>query len=111
MHEHEKWIRIAKEDLIAAKTLLEPELFSSVAYHCQQAAEKALKGYIAFKGHEILKSHDLIKLVDLCKKFDVDFDQIYGAAGYLTPHATKFRYPTESEIPDRADAEAALKYA
>ena len=38
MHEHERWLKIVKEDLAAAKVLLKAELFSSVAYHSQQTA-------------------------------------------------------------------------
>jgi hypothetical protein len=30
MFEHEKWLQIAKEDLMAEKTLLKSELFSAV---------------------------------------------------------------------------------
>ena len=48
MQEHNRWIEIAKEDLTVAKILLSKKLFSPVAYHSQQAAEKALKGYLIF---------------------------------------------------------------
>ncbi len=48
MHGPEEWVRIAKEDLLSAKILLKNELFSPVAYHCQQSAEKMLKSVIDF---------------------------------------------------------------
>jgi HEPN domain-containing protein len=111
MLEHEKWLRIAQEDLLAAKELIKVELFSTVTYHCQQSAEKALKGYLAFKNHEVLKSHDLNKLVGSCKKFDVLFDQLYDAANNLNPYLTRFRYPTEFDIPDFAESKQAIAYA
>jgi HEPN domain-containing protein len=111
MLELERWLQIAKEDLIVAKTLLKAELFSAVTYHCQQSAEKVLKAYLAFKKHEILKSHDLNKLVGLCRKFDVAFDQLYDSADNLNPYATRFRYPTEFEVPDLEDAELTIKHA
>jgi HEPN domain-containing protein len=111
MLEHEKWSQIAKDDLMVAKALLKLEFFSAVTYHCQQSAEKALKAYLAFKKHTILKSHDLNKLVGLCKKIDVTFDQLYDSADHLNPYATKFRYPTEFEIPDLEDSELAIKHA
>ena len=101
----------AKEDLKAAKALLDIELFSSAAYHCQQASEKALKAFLAFKKHEILKTHDLIKLVLLCSKYDKKFEKLYDDAEELTPFATKFRYPTEFDIPDYADAKEAVDQA
>lgn len=111
MHEHEHWLRIAKEDLLAAKALMKVELFSAVTYHCQQSAEKALKSYLAFKKQSIVKSHDLTKLVGLCKTFNGEFDKLYDAADSLNPYATRFRYPTEFEIPSFDDAEQAIKCA
>ncbi|KKQ49174.1 MAG: HEPN domain protein [candidate division TM6 bacterium GW2011_GWF2_38_10] len=111
MQEHEDWLRIAREDLSVARALVKGEFFSAVTYHCQQSAEKALKGYLSFKKHEILKSHDLSKLIDLCKKNDRGFDKLYDAADCLNPYATRFRYPTEFGIPDLADSEQAIKNA
>ena len=111
MQEHEKWLKIAKEDLAAAKGLLKIEIFSSATYHCQQAAEKALKGYLAFVDYEILKTHDLMKLVGLCSKYDNKFEKLYDLAEQLNPFATRFRYPTEFDIPDFADTELAIKQA
>ena len=109
MQEHEKWLKIADEDLRSAKVLLKIEIFSTATYHCHQAAEKALKGYLAFKMQEILKTHDLIKLVGLCSKLDTKFEKLYDTVEELNPFATKFRYPTEFDIPDFADTEAAIK--
>ncbi|HBS48562.1 TPA: hypothetical protein DEO28_01515 [Candidatus Dependentiae bacterium] len=109
MQEHERWINVAKEDLKVAKCLLPEELFSSVTYHCQQSAEKSLKGYLAFKKHEIIKTHDLTKLVGLCKFFDREFESIFSLAEQLNPFATRFRYPTEFDIPTQEDCEFAIK--
>ena len=109
MQSHELWLKIVQEDLKAAEGLLAIELFSAVTFHCQQAAEKSLKGYLAFKNQPIIKTHDLIKLVELCMKIDVDFRSIYEEAKLLNPFSTKFRYPTEYDIPDFVDAESAIK--
>lgn len=111
MQDHEPWLRIAKEDLKVAKLALPEELFGPVAYHCQQAAEKALKGYLVSKKQPIIKTHELAKLLEICLKFDKDFEKIYAATLFLNPFATKFRYPTEFDIPDQTDAELALKHA
>ena len=67
---HGKWLRIAKEDLAVAKVLLKLEHFSSVTFHCQQCAEKSLKGYLVFNVQEVPETYDLTKLVVLCKKID-----------------------------------------
>ena len=111
MQNHEAWLEIAREDLAAAKGLLDLELFSTTAYHCQQAAEKALKAYLVFKKHHVVKSHDLIQLIELSMRFDRDFEKILEAAGVLNPFSTRFRYPSEHDIPDLSDAKNALSLA
>lgn len=111
MHAHEKWLVIAKEDLLAAKGLLKLELFSSAVYHCQQSVEKSLKAYLAFKQCSISKTHDLIHLLELCMSFDQEFRKQYEAADYINPFAIKFRYPTEFDIPDLNETETAIKLA
>jgi HEPN domain-containing protein len=43
-----EWLSIAQRDLVAARRLVtgnEP-LWDTAVYHCQQAAEKAVKGYL-----------------------------------------------------------------
>ncbi len=112
MQEHEGWLRIAKEDLLMAKLGLANELFSHVTYNCQQCAEKALKGYLVFKRYPaIIKTHDLLKLLELCMSFDQEFQKKFDAADYINPFSTKFRYPTEYDLPDFAEAELAIKHA
>ena len=111
MQDHEAWLKIAKEDLAVAKLLLKQEFFSPATYHCQQSAEKALKAYLVFKKTPVLKTHDLLQLLELSLKFDRDFQKIYEASKLLTPYATKFRYPSEFDIPDFGDAEQAIKHA
>ena len=111
MQDHDPWLNLAQEDLKVAQLLLPEELFAPIAYHCQQAAEKALKGYLVHKRQPIVKTHELGKLLEICLKFDRDFDKIYEAARFLNPFATKFRYPSEFDIPDLDEAKLALKYA
>lgn len=111
MQEHERWLKIVEDDLKSAKALLKAEIFSSAVYHCQQAAEKALKAYLAFKDQKIIKIHDLVMLVEVCNKFDKDFETLYESAEYLNPFVTKFRYPTEFDIPDYEDTKNAIEQA
>lgn len=111
MHGHDEWLKIAREDLLAAKALINLEFFSTVVYHCQQSAEKALKAYLIFKKQPIIKTHDLIKLLELCMMFDQDFQKKLDAADYVNPFSSKFRYPTEFDIPDLHEAELAIKHA
>lgn len=109
MLEHEQWLALAELDYKSAKSLFRDELYSTATYHCQQAAEKALKGYLVFKKQPILKTHDLIKLGTLCMQFDKDFQKLDAALEVLNPFATKFRYPSEFDIPDKEKTEFLLK--
>lgn len=111
MQEHDKWLKISKEDLAMAKLALPNELFSSVAYHCQQSAEKSLKAYLVFKKQKTIKTHDLYRITEMCIKLDKNFDKLYQKIRYLNPFSTKFRYPTEFDIPDFDEAKLAIKYA
>jgi len=107
--EHDRWLKIVDQDLKSAKALLKVELFSTANYHCQQATEKALKAYLVFKNHRAIKTHDLVKLAELCSQIDKTFERLYDDAIYLNPLATKFRYPTEFEVPDFEDTKISIK--
>jgi HEPN domain-containing protein len=82
-------------------------------YHCQQAAEKAVKGFLAFHDHRLERSHDVERLVDLATAYEANFKHYEEAAITLTPYATAYRYPGESTSlePSRAEFEEALKLA
>lgn len=111
MREHERWLRTATDDLKLAKVGLSLELFEPSIYHCQQAAEKALKSYLIFKRQAIVKTHDLIQLLECCLGFDKDFEKLYQATKKLNPFSTKFRYPTEYDILEASELEFAIKNA
>lgn len=103
MQEPKHWLEFAKIDLLSAQSLTRDEYFSTAAYHCQQCAEKALKGFLIAHEADLLKTHDLVKLLGLCKKIDPEFCCLDNACSVLTVLATQFRYPSEFEIPDKAD--------
>ena len=111
MQNHEAWIKIAEEDLAAAKALLRSELLSPSVYHSHQAAEKSLKAFLIFKKYSLVKTHDLVQLIELSMKLDKEFEKIVDEADQLNPFSTKFRYPSEFDIPDHADAALAIKQA
>lgn len=104
-----------KSDLGSAKRLSEePDPFLDTAiYHCQQAAEKALKGFLVFHDIEFEKVHNLSVLVNLCINVDNDFKNYSFASDTLTPYATAFRYPIElfENEPDDEQMKEALELA
>lgn len=61
------WLRKGESDLIAGKHIAESEgPYDTACFHAQQAAEKFLKGFLAFHGQPIPRTHDLEELVELC---------------------------------------------
>ena len=59
--EANRWLLQAAKDLRAAR-LLETEEPSRSVFHSQQAAEKAIKGFLAFHDTLFRKTHDIREL-------------------------------------------------
>lgn len=66
----EEWMEYAQRDILSAKylTSMKPEPLEIICFHCQQAAEKALKAYLVFLEIRVPKTHDLDQLLELCEK-------------------------------------------
>ena len=104
------WISKAERDLEAAKRMIvcvDP-LLDTGSYHCQQAAEKALKGWLTFRSVSVTKTHDLVHLVRECVKLEVGFQDLLEMADFLTPFAVDFRYPRDMFEPPLEEAKTAL---
>jgi HEPN domain-containing protein len=106
------WLIKADHDLqMADRALLAPPLLDSVVFHCHQAAEKALKGYLTWHDQVLRKTHNLEELVRRCAGNDASFLELVDAAQMLTPFAAEFRYPGEEEVPTAEAAHEALGFA
>ena len=64
-----KWLDQAAKDRNSAQALIEVEASRSV-FHSQQAAEKALKGFLTFRQIAFRKTHDLTDLGSQCAGAD-----------------------------------------
>jgi HEPN domain-containing protein len=96
------WLEKASHDLLSAKVLLHemPILTDSICFHCQQAAEKALKAYLIFQNCHVPKIHDLSSLVNECGKIDKSFHSLNDILADMTEYAVDSRYATAvGEIP------------
>jgi HEPN domain-containing protein len=107
-----EWFRIAETDLASAEFLqgMRPIPVEVICYHCQQSAEKHLKGFLASKGEAIEKVHDLVRLNKLCQKYAGDFETIEEDCLMLTDYAVNVRYPFPMDV-NEADMHLALKSA
>lgn len=107
------WLIKAQHDLAAASKLAaDPDPYLDTAiYHCQQAAEKSVKGFLAFHDQRVVRTHDVRYLVTLAMPFDESLSACLASAERVTPYATAFRYPDEILEPDREEFEQALAAA
>jgi len=105
-----RWLVKARHDWSAARKTSTPdsEEMDVAAFHCQQAAEKMLKGYLVSRGIEFEKVHDLRRLLDHCAAADSDFDSLREAVEPLTLYAIAFRYPGPAD-PTRQEVASALQ--
>lgn len=105
-----EWTVIAEMDLSAAEYLLgmHPVPTEIICYHCEQAAEKYLKGVLVSFDMEPPKTHDLIRLCKLCCESDSSFEQLADACVELTPYGVQVRYPSDLEL-DESDMKCALR--
>jgi HEPN domain-containing protein len=64
-----------------------------VCFHCQQFAEKLLKGVLTLHSIEAPKTHDLRRLIHLAEPFVPELSRLLDASDKLTFHGVETRYP------------------
>lgn len=108
----QEWFRVAESDLSSARFLqsMQPLPVEIICYHCQQSAEKFLKGFLALMGEEIKKTHDLVQLSRICQRHDSNFKAIEEDCLFLTDYGVNIRYPFPMDI-NETDMEAAFRRA
>lgn len=106
----EQWLRKATNDLKSAARLAggDEPLLDTAIYHCQQAAEKAIKAYLTYQDCCFGKTHDLSELLEQAMTFLPELSACLDQAELLTPCATLYRYPGDVQVPTRAEFDEAL---
>jgi len=106
-----EWFRLADQDIAYAKhgLTLHPLPLEAICFHCQQAAEKYLKGYLVSVGvTEPPKTHDLLSLCELCSEYDGAFEDIRKPCSRLSNYGVQPRYPDEIYIDEEIMRRALL---
>ena len=75
-----------------------PKPLEIICFHCQQAAEKAIKALFVLKEIEVIKIHDLTILLKKIETFFLIPLSVKNASDDLTPFAATFRYPQYPDI-------------
>lgn len=107
------WLRRAAEDMRAARVDLEarPPLREDALFHCQQAAEKALKAFLTAHDLPFRKTHDLVELGQACCALDATLEPLLRRTAALTEYAWRYRYPGQEQVPSAQEAAEALELA
>ena len=98
------WFRKADNDLRTARLILEAGgPFDTGCFHCQQAIEKWLKGYLALHRRDFPFTHDLEVLARLCQTVSPSLELPSPLLPELSDYAVNARYeftpdPTQEDL-------------
>ncbi len=117
IEEGRRWLRQARQDLDDARYNQAGERYHLACFLSQQAAEKALKGYLYGVGAERVWGHSVAELAREAADCDPAFAELIRIGGTLDRHYIPTRYPNglpggiPAEAFDAQDAEKALRQA
>ncbi len=104
-----KWLDKALCDLQAARILMTwGGDAGNIAFHCQQAIEKALKGYLLFKSGKHFDGHNLTYLCRQTVQLDRSFEKWLDESAALNNLYIETRYPTD--LPLNLSEQTVKKY-
>jgi HEPN domain-containing protein len=108
-----EWLLRAQEDLAAAERVLSGSspLVRTALFHCQQAAEKALKALLTWNDVPFRRIHILEELGETCVRADPSLAPVVARATSLSVYAVRFRYPGAPYQPTFEEARAAQSLA
>lgn len=88
------WLSKAQRDLAAAQKLATD--FPDIAiYHCQQGAEKALKGFLVLHDIEPMNTHNINTLIQQASLIKPEWQTVLKEAGILSQYNSSYRYPSD----------------
>ena len=96
-----EWVSKAEGDLLVATLAMRTrkdrkQIRDAVCYHCQQSAEKYLKGRLVEAGVAFPHTHDLERVLLLTLPLEPLWSALLPAAKFLTDCAVDFRYPGQT---------------
>ena len=94
----ERWLAVAELDRNTAATCIATggALYGSAAFHCQQAIEKLLKGFLVLAGKRFRKTHSLAQLGAAAQQSFPDLEDLVKAARNWSDWVFEYRYPSAS---------------
>jgi HEPN domain-containing protein len=109
----QSWLLKAHQDVLSARKLAEglDPILATAIYHCQQAAEKSLKGVLVFHDQRFAKTHDLEVLLALAVDLEPNLSAWIAPTDRMTEYVAVFRYPGDVLEPSQSEFDQALRDA
>jgi HEPN domain-containing protein len=110
----ERWLEVAEQDREAVAVCLASgsALRGVAAFHCQQAIEKLLKGFLVLVGKRSRKTHSLAQLSAIVLESFPDIENLVTAARNWSDWAFEYRYPSmrgsAKPVPEEGELRRAL---
>jgi uncharacterized protein len=101
----ERWLEVAERDRTAAVMCLAagPQLRPIAAFHCQQAVEKLLKGFLVLAGKRSRKTHSLAQLGAAAQASFPDIGGFVAVAANWSDWVVAYRYPSDEGPPAKPE--------
>ena len=108
-----QWLAKAVTDLGAARKLAhgDDDYLAEALFHCQQAAEKAIKALLTWHEVRFRKTHSLEELAGQARGLDGAPTGSIEAAVELTRYVALYRYPPMESPPTREEFDTACLLA
>lgn len=110
---YKDWFEKAIQDLRGAEILMKHGGGNDlVAFHCQQAMEKALKGWLLKNTSELQEGHSLVFLCRKAISAGAPLKNVLRDCAYVNQFYIETRYPSDSYLPvSEAEAEDCMEAA
>lgn len=93
---YNEWLEKAGRDLKSAKVLKQNDCGNDVvAFHCQQAIEKSLKGYLLKFAEQLVEGHSLIYLCKVASNNNIEFKKRLKDCAFVNQYYIETRYPAD----------------
>ncbi len=115
--EADRWLRQAEYDFKAAEWTLQGEFFAQCCFWAQQAAAKALRGYLFLHKEDAIATRSVADLLDRVMTYEEGFKVFVGNTTSLDLYYKAARFPDAlpggipSEVISSKDAIDAIKQA
>lgn len=91
--EQDRWLKQAEHDLTVAKKHLADTFYADACYAAEQAAQKALKGYLYGQGERTVPAHAVQELLRLASRYHPAFQKLAERGRILDRYYIPTRYP------------------